>query len=81
MSVPAAAMPQGTTSFLPSVHTDENTATARAANEFSCPSSDLEVHEISDHTYGIAGCGSQATYTCTENGRSGTDWSCMKEAR
>jgi hypothetical protein len=76
-----AATPQGTTSFLPATHADADTAKARAANEFSCPSGDLEVEEISDHTFRIAGCGSQATYTCTENGRSGIDWSCMKEAK
>jgi hypothetical protein len=75
------AMPQGSTSFLPSVHADADTAKARAANEFSCPSSDLEVQKISDHTFRIAGCGSLATYTCTENGRGGADWSCMKEAK
>jgi hypothetical protein len=76
-----AAMPQGSISFLPTAHADEDAAKERAANEFSCPSKDLEVEEISDHTFRIAGCGSQATYTCTENGRSGADWSCMKEAK
>lgn len=34
----------------------------RAAFDFDCPESELELHEIDDRTMGVRGCGHRATY-------------------
>lgn len=53
----------------------------RAAFDFDCSESELELHELDERTVGIRGCGHRATYvemcnTCA-NGYQGCDCSWM----
>jgi hypothetical protein len=47
--------------------TNAGPVTARAAYDMQCPEKELQITELGGKTYGVRGCGKQATYTevCT----------------
>ncbi len=40
------------------------TAAIRAANDFSCPSNEVQITNVGGTSYRAEGCGKRATYTC-----------------
>jgi len=59
---------------------EKSSLKTRSANDLKCDASKLDVKEIGNHSWTVAGCGQTGNYTCIRGeGIGESQWSCMKE--